>query len=402
MKNIIIFQSLSIIYCIILPTIKLKQNKHYIKVFIGTPPQKFNLLFDLGSSDFWIYDKESNESKFNNGFNKNNSITFQKIGYNKEINYLGGYASGLMCLDILKLGENTINNFTFLLINETNIENKMDGIVGCNKNLSFIDQLYNNKIINKKILVSDLFNNKVYFGEIPHYLIGNDNISFINNNKRDWKLSIDNMIINNISYDFSENITEFIIDSGVNGIIFTFSTFEFLREHLFNKVFEKGICKIMTLLFGLTSMQFQIQCDERIINEKAFLLNNITLLICNDYLNITLESLLDKQSFNFDIYFVQSVFYNIWIIGAQFLEEHPIIFDKDNNIITIYKSNVQLNAENYLKFRLVINTFIKITIFLLILLIIIVSCYLINQTRTSQKINQNVIEKKILKYTSFV
>ena len=72
----------------------------------------------------------------------------------------------------------------------------------------------------------------------------------------------------------------------------------------------------------------------------------------------------------------------------------------NNNIITIYKNNVQLNAENYLKFRLVINTFIKITIFLLILLIIIVSCYLINQTRTSQKINQNVIEK--LKYTSFV
>ena len=52
-------------------------------------------------------------------------MAFQKIGYNTEINYLGAYASGLICSDILKLGENTINNLTFLLINEINFDWKI-------------------------------------------------------------------------------------------------------------------------------------------------------------------------------------------------------------------------------------------------------------------------------------
>lgn len=344
MKNIIIFHSLSIIYCIILSTIKLKQNKHYIKVFIGTPPQKFNLLFDLGSSDFWIYDKESNESKFNNGFNKNNSISFQKIGYNKEINYLGGYASGLMCSDILKLGENTINNFTFLLINETNIENKMDGIVGCNKNLSFIDQLYNNKIISHKVFTQSFTTSdkgEISFGEIPKNIVNDyknygrcNALDKIKNGERyknrKWECAITKALINdndNISIE-GENLVSFF--SYRNRALVPSTFFNTLVQTYFKDLLNQKICETIK--------------DRRydVVSCKEIPSNSPTLtLVFGDWgMKLTKENLYIKNEQNnkYEFIFYHKQNFEHFTLGRPIVRFFHMVYDYQNQQIGFYST----------------------------------------------------------------
>jgi len=384
---------------------KYKNNFYHINIFIGTPSQEFNLIIDTGSNDFWIYDINCKECKFNNSFNKNNSITFQKKEKNKQLNYFSGTINGNICSDILKIQDIKLNNFHFLLVNESYINIKTDGIIGFNRkkeNESFIEQLYNNKIIDKKFFVTDFYNNKIYIGEIPKYLIGNNNITINynkNNNSNDWTIPIDQIIINNSSFNLNENDKNVIIDSGNNGLIIPFKYYKFFKENLFKELLNKKICSFEQISLSLLYLEFQIHCNENILNEELFLLNNISFSINSNLFNISLISLLNKDEFKFNINFLQTVLFEKWIIGIQILENHPIIFDKDNNSLTIYKSNNKIINDKYNgKIEQIIKISILILIFILILLIIIIICYLIFKSKHKMKITKNIIEEKISNY----
>ena len=389
----------------IIQTNKYKNNFYHINIFIGTPYQEFNLIIDTGSNDFWIYDFDCKECLFNNSFNKNNSITFKKKEKNKQINFFSGTINGIICSDTLKLQDSILNDFNFLLVNESYINIKIDGIIGLNRkieNESFIEQLYNNKKIDKKIFVTDFYNNKIYISEIPKYLIGYDNIT-INYNKyndsKDWTIPIDKILINNSIINLNENDKNVIIDSGNNGLIIPFKYYEFFKNNLFKQLLNKKICSLEQISLSLLYLEFQIQCNNKILNEELFLLTNISFIIDSNLFNISLISLFDKDEFKFNINFIQTVLFEKWIIGIQLLENHPIIFDKENNSLIIYKKNIEIkNDKNSGKIEQIIKISILILIFILILLILIIICYLIYHNKYRTKITKKIIEDKVLNY----
>ncbi|CAG8540484.1 24413_t:CDS:2, partial [Racocetra persica] len=86
---------------------------YYAPIIIGS--QKFDVLFDLGSADFWV--PSSNCTHFacasRRKFNESLSKTFTLIGDPFTIGYVAGSVSGITGMDNLLLGGISIKNQTF-------------------------------------------------------------------------------------------------------------------------------------------------------------------------------------------------------------------------------------------------------------------------------------------------
>ncbi|KAK2045970.1 eukaryotic aspartyl protease [Colletotrichum somersetense] len=89
-------------------------SMYLCEVSIGTPPQKFKLDFDTGSSDLWVFSKELSSSlqRKHNVFDPSKSSTFKKLeGKTWKISYGdGSSASGDCGTDNLVLGGLTVEN----------------------------------------------------------------------------------------------------------------------------------------------------------------------------------------------------------------------------------------------------------------------------------------------------
>ncbi|XP_010829174.1 PREDICTED: chymosin [Bison bison bison] len=76
-------------------------SQYFGKIYLGTPPQEFTVLFDTGSSDFWvpsIYCK-SNACKNHQRFDPRKSSTFQNLGKPLSIHYGTGSMQGILGYD---------------------------------------------------------------------------------------------------------------------------------------------------------------------------------------------------------------------------------------------------------------------------------------------------------------
>ncbi|KAK1715941.1 eukaryotic aspartyl protease [Colletotrichum lupini] len=89
-------------------------SMYLCEVSIGTPPQKFKLDFDTGSSDLWVFSTElsSATQKGHNIFDASKSSTYKKLdGKTWKISYGdGSSASGDVGTDNLVLGGLTVEN----------------------------------------------------------------------------------------------------------------------------------------------------------------------------------------------------------------------------------------------------------------------------------------------------
>ena len=143
-----------------------------ININIGEPNQKFSLVLDSGSSHMWVYDSNCNSCKAKNKFIKSDSKSFILSEENIKINFISGNIKGNLCKDSLYFSQDVnISSFYFLLVNESNIDFYIDGILGLSKGsfnnkYSFLNQLKTRKIIKNNLLLYDLINKSLYIGEI--------------------------------------------------------------------------------------------------------------------------------------------------------------------------------------------------------------------------------------------
>ncbi|KAI8085047.1 rhizopuspepsin 6 precursor [Halteromyces radiatus] len=138
---------------------------YYGVVTIGTPPQKFNINFDTGSSDLWVASTLCSSCKGHkkNLFDPKKSSTYQKDGRQWNIGYGdGSSASGIVGYDTVRLGSLTIKKQGIQLAKQESSSfnnDPMDGILG----LAFpsISSVKINtpitNLINSKTLTSPVF-----------------------------------------------------------------------------------------------------------------------------------------------------------------------------------------------------------------------------------------------------
>jgi len=82
---------------------------------LGTPMQKFNVVFDTGSSDLWTWsaDSESLSARFHKQFLSSKSSSMTADGRNFTIEYASGAVAGHLTRDVLSIGDLQVPDVTF-------------------------------------------------------------------------------------------------------------------------------------------------------------------------------------------------------------------------------------------------------------------------------------------------
>jgi hypothetical protein len=160
-------------------------TEYYGEISLGTPPQKFQVIFDTGSSNLWVPSKDCGRScTRKHVYDSGKSLTYAFNGKKFDIQYGSGPVSGHLSNDTFAVGDFVIPNQVFAEI--TNAGGlglsyklgKFDGIMG----LAFssisvdgiktpLDNMVELGLLKEKVFTFNLGDNKdgvLNFGHIDH------------------------------------------------------------------------------------------------------------------------------------------------------------------------------------------------------------------------------------------
>jgi hypothetical protein len=110
----------------------------YGSISVGTPPQKFEVVFDTGSSNLWVASKECTQIAcvLKPRYDHTKSSTYTKNGTVFNIQYGSGPVSGFLSYDNVMVGSDTVTKVEFAEITDVKglgpafLVGKFDGILG--------------------------------------------------------------------------------------------------------------------------------------------------------------------------------------------------------------------------------------------------------------------------------
>ena len=95
------------------------QNAQYFgEIEVGTPGQKFNVIFDTGSSNLWIPSKTCENCGSHPTYDHDASSTYQKNGTKFNIMYGSGPVSGYLSEDSVAVADISVTDQTFAEIED--------------------------------------------------------------------------------------------------------------------------------------------------------------------------------------------------------------------------------------------------------------------------------------------
>jgi len=97
-----------------LPLTDMGDAEYFGEVDLGTPPQKFKVIYDTGSSNLWVPSKScDNCKKTGDLYDSSKSSTYAKNGESFSLQYGTGSCNGFLSADTTALGGVAITNFSF-------------------------------------------------------------------------------------------------------------------------------------------------------------------------------------------------------------------------------------------------------------------------------------------------
>lgn len=111
--------------------------QYFGEIGIGTPPQKFTVIFDTGSSNLWVPSSKCSFSIacfFHAKYKSGSSSTYKRNGTSASIRYGTGAISGFFSEDNVKVGDLVVKHQSFIEATRepsiTFMVTKFDGILG--------------------------------------------------------------------------------------------------------------------------------------------------------------------------------------------------------------------------------------------------------------------------------
>ena len=113
-----------------------ENSMYYGKISVGTPPQTFNVLYDTGSSNTWIFGSKchSHTCRTHNRFDHSKSKTYMLDGTEISVKYGSGSIHSQLGKDIFDVGNGVkvLQTFgeVFRESGRASAVSKIDGIIG--------------------------------------------------------------------------------------------------------------------------------------------------------------------------------------------------------------------------------------------------------------------------------
>lgn len=212
-----------------------ENSQYYGAVNIGTPAQKFQVIFDTGSSDLWVASSNCDDSCGRHAkYDASKSSTYVVNGTKFDIEYGSGPVSGYESQDLLNVGGLVIKDQIFAEVTDAAglggayKLGKFDGILGLafpilsvNHVPTVFQNLVEEQIVSKGQFGFYLGNSRTDFGELT--LGGYDPLKFTGNLVWEklraatyWEINLQNTQVGGVSYIDSTVGAKAIVDSGTS------------------------------------------------------------------------------------------------------------------------------------------------------------------------------------------
>ena len=381
-------------------------NKIYINSKIGSNDKSIKLYLRFNEYITYITDnyykkEDSNTYEFTRKKEGENNAEYIPNEFHTD-----DLKSGYESKDILKLDENILKNFNFILVDKLNKDKEFYyPIIGLNivkennirpvlYNTNILEQLKNSELINNKIFSiiyfkkeenSKMEKGEIIFGKLPHnldmnrkynnFIFSESNLNWINADIGDynlkWKLRFDK--IKYSTEELTDLTTELIIEQ--NLFIGPWQFKEIIHKKFFEELISKKICKEEKFYnYRDKFSYFFYSCESSLktdLSKEKYK---------NDILQFTSNTLNEIFSFNLAELFIEKgtkLYFSIifdeykmygWKLGNIFFEKYPLVFSLDQKAIGYYNQNISnIKGESNNK-----TIFILIGLVLILLLIIFI------------------------------
>ncbi|KAM6437940.1 cathepsin E-like isoform 1-T1 [Liasis olivaceus] len=318
--------------------------QYYGEVSIGTPPQKFTVVFDTGSADFWVPSAYciSDACGIHQKFKSFLSHSYKHGGRHFSLRYGTGHLMGISSKDIVQISNISIEAQDFgesvYEPGATFISASFDGVLGlAYPNLSVVEALPVFDNIMKHHLVEEpvfsFFLNRdgiedggeLIFGGVDHSLY-NGPIHWVPvTQKMYWQIHIDNVKIQG-QIIACKNGCEAIVDSGTSLITGPFHDIKKLQAKIGAVPNSSGeflvdcrrLSSLPSISFTIGQKEFRLTAQQYIIKENSR------------------EEALCLSGFQpLDLISNEAP---MWILGDIFMSAFYCVFDRGNDRVGFAKS----------------------------------------------------------------
>ncbi|VDQ02682.1 unnamed protein product, partial [Trichobilharzia regenti] len=203
--------------------------QYYGELLVGTPPQKFRVLFDTGSTDAWLPSRKcwflDIACWFIRFYDSTKSSTYQSNGTKFEVKYIVGSYSGFWSLDTMQAFAEVTNVFS-----DDFFANEFDGLIGMSRrnvsrygNTPFFPNILS-QFKDMDPVFSFYLSRKnghaggemVLGGVDPEYFTGDfENLPVLSENR--WIVNIKSLKVNGVEY--CDAACSGVIDTGTSLIV---------------------------------------------------------------------------------------------------------------------------------------------------------------------------------------
>jgi cathepsin D len=358
---------------VLLPLSNYKNSQYVGNIKVGNPPQEIDVIFDTGSSNFWITSIQCPDKGciMHRQFDGSKSKTYQHLTTTVEVEFGSGTVNGVFAKDEIEFGPLKIPQQEFGEIRKEEGEIftkiKFSGILGLSfPNLSSLKYtpIFDN-IMNRKLLKNNWFSfyltdenekskSMIILGE-PDRKYYNSNLNWHTvSEKAYWQVNMNDIYLDDKPLDMCPGGCKLVIDSGTS--IFTApknDLSKLLREIPVNDC--SNISSLPKLGFKIDNIIYTMEPNEYILFPKHTS-NSSMLEVSSEVLKASNElrtestlllgdTLKYKQSCKkaFMPLDVDPPRGPLWVLGDIFMRKFFVVFDRDQNRIGIAERNKSLN-----------------------------------------------------------